>query len=85
MNLSYELIKEALTASYKNHLLSNRLSIDLSNAKAQKKKERIWKKTESLLRLSNIPKYLDPDIPVTVKLSQADIIFIPRWLYDIKC
>ena len=37
MNLSYELIK-ALTASYKNHLLSNRLSIDLSNAKAQKKK-----------------------------------------------
>ena len=85
MNLSYELIKEALTASYKNHLLSNRLSIDLPNAKAQKKKERTWKKTESLLRLSNIPKYLDPDIPVTVKLSQADIIFIPGWLYDIKC
>ena len=40
MNLSYELIKEALTASYKNHLLSNHLSIDLPNAKAQKKKER---------------------------------------------
>ena len=84
MNLSYELIK-ALTASYKNHLLSNRLSIDLSNAKAQKKKRTWKKKTESLLRLSNIPKYLDPDIPITVKLSQADIIFISRWLYDIKC
>lgn len=76
MNLSYELIK-ALTASYKNHLLSNHFSIDLSNAKVQKKKNKLEKKTKSLLRLSNISKYLDPDIPVTVKLSQADI-FISR-------
>ena len=54
MNLSYELIK-ALTASYKNHLLSNHLSIDLSNAKAQKKKNKLEKKQKVYLGFRIFP------------------------------